>query len=89
MKNPIKEIRKDLEISRNDFATALGVGYDSLYKVEKGIVKKPFKSILEGLVELGYDDEKILKKYKTYYEEKRKKILKSINNKGGESCDSK
>ncbi|MFW6047197.1 MAG: hypothetical protein ACOCP4_05375 [Candidatus Woesearchaeota archaeon] len=91
--NPVLKIRKELGLTRNEFSTLLKVSYDSIYKVEKGIVRQPYMGIIKGLKNLGYDEEKIIKDYKKFHNEIREEIIEYIKTQnslnGGEASEYK
>jgi len=74
MNNPIAVVRKDLNLSPQQFAMFLKVSTTLVYAVEKGIVKNP-KSIIQAMARkyLVADEEELRKQYFTWWEEKTEK----------------
>lgn len=82
--NPISEIRKNLGLSPQQFATLLGVSQTAVYGVEQGIPKNP-RAIYQALVEkhLINNVTPIREQYTNWWEEKqeraRERLIKSVS----------
>ena len=75
MKNPITVTREKLEISRDVLALMARVSYSTVAANEAGRFIEPSENILKVFGKLGYDPEKIRKKYAKWREEKRPAIM--------------
>lgn len=77
MKSPLEKIQDEKNWSAQDLALAAGVASRTAYKNINAENKELNPKILDALAELGYDREKLKKKYQDYREHKRKELLEN------------
>lgn len=73
MKNPLRRIREEEEITINDMALKLGVNYMTYFRAEKGMNLTISPIIMNGFEKMGYDKEKIEKEYREWRNSKMEK----------------
>ncbi len=64
--NPLEESRRELGLSRRDFARQLDVSYQSVLLAELGYTRSLPQSICEGLQRLGLDAEEAQESYRQW-----------------------
>jgi len=74
MENPIKRIREEKGLSRDEFAILCNVSYSVIASLESSRAVKVNKEVLEVLGGWGYDSEKIQEEYKEYRQELRQNL---------------
>ena len=75
MRNPLIEIKEEKNWTIQDFATATDTSSSTVYKNLEGSVFNITDRILETLESMGYDPEKIKKKYQKYRQTRREKLI--------------
>lgn len=74
VKNPIKQIREEKEVTQHELALASEVSVSTIRNIENGEVKALNENLLNFLEDKGYSREQLIKDYKEWLEEKRKEI---------------
>ena len=64
--NPIKAIRFEKGLSKEEFAISLGISHHTLKTLEYGYVKKPSERVLYCFERLGCDPSKVESDYKEW-----------------------
>jgi DNA-binding XRE family transcriptional regulator len=80
--NPIIKVRKELGkrvhqdiISQGELSELAGISLNTIYNVEAGRVAKTNKKLLDCLVELGFDIQKLQQDYFAWREKARKQKM--------------
>lgn len=76
-KSPVEEIKEDEGFTIAEFAQACGLSTGAAIHAIKAETKELNPKVLDTLVELGYDRQKLKKDYQEYREERQKELLNS------------
>lgn len=87
MTNPIKAIRKKLELSRSELGEATNTDYHTIYVVENGRVSTIPKRLISGFKELGLNPERIQVNYNQWRKERAEKKRDQVRRKLEEETD--
>ncbi len=77
MKNPIRAIRMELELSQGELAIIAREWGSTISLVERG-ERKPTKRLLKTLAELGFDISKVQQEYAEFTKWKRQRLLEEL-----------
>ena len=86
MENPVTQIRKKVELTRNQLSQAAQVRLDSLYLAEHGLVCRPQKRLLAFLEQLGYPKQELLRDYESYRTQLSEQVMSKIRQVRGKSA---
>lgn len=76
MKNPIRKIKEEKELTLEEFALVADVSQSTIYKNIQGSSRVINKKILAACKELGYDPKEVEKKYQEFKKAKKLELLK-------------
>ncbi|MFW5686597.1 MAG: hypothetical protein ACOCXL_00255 [Halanaerobium sp.] len=76
MKNPVKKIKEENNLTLDELGVIADVSQSTVYQNISGSARTVNKNILEACSELGYDPEEVEKKYKEFKKSKKLELLK-------------
>jgi len=76
MKNPLKKIKEEKDLTLEEFALVADVSQSTIYKNIQGSNKKINLDILRACEKMGYLPEKIERQYQDFKEYKKRELLK-------------
>ena len=75
MENPIRRLRRQLNLSRCDLAAAAGENYNYFSQMERGEVRLS-QRVRDALAELGVDVDAFVREHEKFWADRRKAIIK-------------
>ncbi|MBS3787569.1 hypothetical protein KGY79_05160 [Candidatus Bipolaricaulota bacterium] len=73
--NPIKRIRDERDLAQQELAILADVSINTVRNAEKGMTSTLNEKILDALVELGYEKEKIEEGYEKWRKDLKQDII--------------
>lgn len=83
MKNPVKRIRDELDLSQQELAILADVAINTVRNAEQGLTSELNEEVLSAIEQLGYEPDEIKEDYKKWRKELKEDIIKR-KGKGGE-----
>ena len=78
MKTIIRDIRIELDLTREEYASLLGISLSSLYQLESGSPQKINERVLQALDRLDYDIEQVKEQYQKDRAAKVENLFKQL-----------
>jgi len=75
MKNPINKVKEENNLTLEEFAIIAGVSQSTIYKNIQGSNRTVNQNILKACEELGYNPNKIEKRFQDFKEFKKRELL--------------
>jgi len=75
MKNPLKKIKEEKDLTLEEFALVADVSQSTIYKNIQGSNRTVNKNILTAAEKLGYDPKKVKRKYDEFRNSKKEELL--------------
>lgn len=76
MKNPLKEIKDENNLTLDELGLIAGVSQSTVYKNTSGSSQVINSKILKACEDLGYDQREVEEKYQEFKKQKKLKLLK-------------
>jgi len=78
MKTIIRDIRIELDLTREEYASLLGISLSNLYQLESGSPKKINPRVIQALDRLDYDIEEVKEQYQKDRAAKVEKLFNQV-----------
>ena len=78
MKTIIRDIRIELDLTREEYASLLGISLSNLYQLESGSPQKINERVIQALDRLGYDIEEVKEQYQKDRAAKVENLFKQL-----------
>ena len=78
MKNIIRKIRNELDLTRAEYASLLGISSSGLYQLESGSPQKINERVIQALERLDYDIEFVKKQYQEDRAAKAERLFNTV-----------
>ena len=80
MKTIIRDIRIELDLTRAEYASLLGISLSNLYQLESGSPQNINSRVLKSLDRLGFDIEEVKEQYQKDRAAKVEKLFNTVKN---------
>ena len=78
MKTIIRDIRIELDLTREEYASLLGISLSNLYQLESGSPQKINERVIQALDRLDYDIEEVKEQYQKDRAAKVENLFKQL-----------
>ena len=78
MKTIIRDIRIELDLTREEYASLLGISLSNLYQLESGSPQKINERVIQALERLDYDIEEVKEQYQKDRAAKVEKLFNQV-----------